>query len=89
MGYLGRSSNWLPGIPIIGILDGDLTGSGDVARTIQFTATAPEVSATGKAKMYVMHILGDGTAEGKDGHNYSVGTVSENVLQVCDTSGCP
>ena len=71
---------------IIGTLTSDLSGSGDVARTIQFTATAPDVT---NAKMYVMHILADGTADGEFGTNFTIGPISETVLQVCPTSGCP
>ncbi len=71
---------------IIGTLSNDLTGSGDVARTIQFTATAPDVT---NAKMYVMHILADGIATGSSSNNYTIGPLSESVLQVCPTSGCP
>ncbi len=71
---------------IIGTLTSDLSGSGDVARTIQFTATAPNVS---DAKMYVMHILADGTAKGDQSPDYTIGPIAETVLQVCPTSGCP
>jgi len=71
---------------IIGTLASDLSGSGDVARTIQFTATAPDVTS---AKMYLMHILADGTAEGEFGTNFTIGPIAETVLQVCPTSGCP
>jgi len=74
---------------IIGTLittDPPFTGAGDDARTIQFTATAPDVS---KAKMYVMHILADGSARGDAGHDYSIGALSEAILQVCPDTGCP
>ena len=62
------------------------------AKTITFTATAPEVSSIGKAKMYVMHILANGIATGDvSGENsiFTVGPIAEIVLQVCDISGCP
>jgi len=74
---------------LIGTLEFNIDGVTDDAKTIQFTATAPEVSAVGKAKMYVMHILGDGSARGEESHDYSIGAVAENVLQICDASGCP
>jgi len=56
------------------------------AKTIQFSATAPSVS---KAKMYVMHILADGTATGDSAGEFTIGPLAETVLQVCPTSGCP
>lgn len=69
---------------IIGILSSDLTSG---AKAIQFTATAPDVNS---AKMYVMHILGDGTVKGKDSNDYSMGSISEAILQVCPSdTGCP
>jgi len=68
---------------IIGVLSSDLNSD---SKAIQFTATAPDVI---NAKMYVMHILGDGTVKGKDSNDYSMGSISEAVLQVCPTSGCP
>lgn len=57
-------------------------------RTIQFSATAPSVTA---AKMYVMHILADGKATGdsSQGDDFTAGPIAETVLQVCPTSGCP
>ena len=61
----------------------------DDARTIQFDATAPSVSS---AKMYIMYILADGTATGLPAFgpgNYALGPLSESVLQVCPSSGCP
>ncbi len=70
---------------IIGTLTSDLSGSAGVARTIQFTAIAPDVTST---KMYVMYILADGTATGESSNNYTIGPLAETVLQVCDTSGC-
>jgi len=77
---------------LIGTLILPLTGdipSNDDAKTIQFTATAPDVS---KAKMYVMHILGDGTATGQNATgtgNYAIGPIAEAVIQVCPTTGGP
>jgi len=45
------------------------------------------------AKMYVMHILADGTAEGDSNktppEDFVVGPLAQTVLQVCPTSGCP
>jgi len=70
---------------IIGSLSSNLSG-GSGAKTIQFTATAPNIST---AKMYVMYILADGTATGTGGSNYAIGPLAETVLQVCPTSGCP
>ena len=59
----------------------------DEAKTIKFTATAPSVLS---AKMYVMHILADGTATGDSVSGvFTVGPIAESVLQVCPTSGCP
>jgi len=71
---------------IIGKLLADLSGDSGIAKTIQFTATAPNVSFT---KMYVMHILADGEADGILGNDYNIGPLAETVLQVCPTSGCP
>ncbi|MCZ6581652.1 MAG: hypothetical protein O6761_00555, partial [Thaumarchaeota archaeon] len=69
---------------------GTLTNSIDEhseAKTITFTATAPSVA---KTKLYVMHILGHGTATGDSVAGiFTVGPISETVLQVCPTSGCP
>ena len=70
---------------------GDLINSIDEhseAKTITFTATAPAVT---NAKMYVMHLLAHGTATGdvSGGSDFTVGPLSEAVLQVCPTSGCP
>jgi len=56
------------------------------AKSIEFSATAPSVS---KAKMYVMHILADGTATGTNSNQFTIGPLAEAVLQVCPTSGCP
>jgi len=71
---------------IVGALSGEIDQWND-AKTIKFSATAPFVSS---AKMYVMHILADGTAEGdKVGMIFTVGPIAESVLQVCPTSGCP
>ena len=70
---------------IIGSLSSNLSG-GSGAKTIEFTATAPNIST---AKMYVMYILADGTASGSGSSNYAIGPLAETVLQVCPTSGCP
>jgi len=56
------------------------------AKTIQFSATAPSIL---KAKMYVMHILADGTSTGNSDDDFTIGPIAETVLQVCPTSGCP
>ena len=57
------------------------------ARTIKFSLTAPEVTTP---KMYIMHILADGTATGQSGPPaFTIGPISEAVLQVCPTGGCP
>lgn len=66
---------------IVGTLDNNLDNG---ALYIQFTAKAPSVSST---KMYVFHILGTGTSTPDP--DYSIGPVSETVVQVCPTSGCP
>lgn len=58
----------------------DIIGNGD-ARTIQFRSTAPAVTST---QMYVMYVLG----EGETGNNFSIGPLSEIILQVCPTTGC-
>jgi len=56
------------------------------ARVIKFYATAPAVAST---KMYVMHILADGTATGDSPSGvFTVGPIAETVLQVCPTTGC-
>ncbi len=74
---------------IIGSLNAGINTQTD-SKTITFTATAPSVQ---KAKMYVMHILASGTATGKLSGGatgtFTVGPISESVLQVCPTSGCP
>jgi len=71
---------------IVGQLDSGINVRTD-ARIIQFKATAPDVIG---AKMYVMHILADGTATGDSPSGvFTVGPIAETVLQVCPTSGCP
>ena len=58
----------------------------DEARIIKFKATAPAVLST---KMYIMHILADGTATGDSVSGvFTVGPIAETVLQVCPTTGC-
>jgi hypothetical protein len=54
-------------------LTGTLTGT---PSSIQFTMTAPVVTVP---KLYLLHVLGDGTSEG---NTYTVGPVSENVIVV-------
>jgi len=56
----------------------------DEARIIKFYATAPAVTST---KMYVMHILADGTVTGLSGTE-AIGPIAEVILQVCPTTGC-
>ena len=70
---------------IVGELSGEIDEWSD-AKTIKFSATAPLVSS---AKMYIMYILADGTAEGSGASDFTVGPIAETVLQVCPTSGCP
>ncbi len=60
---------------LVGVLNGDLTGAGGIARTIKFTATAPTVSDT---QMYVMYVLAEGDVSGA----FQVGPLAEIVLQV-------
>jgi len=71
---------------IIGVLEDPLDGDDDITATIRFSATAPIITT---AKMYVMHILADGTATGLGGSDFTIGPISESVLQVCPTTGCP
>jgi len=69
---------------LIGELDSDLNAG---ARSFTFTATPPDIS---KAKLYVMHILADGTATGDSPpEDFSIGPIAETVLQVCPDTGCP
>ncbi len=71
---------------IVGELTSDIDTQSQ-ARIIQFHATAPAVTNT---KMYVMHILADGTATGDSQSGVlTVGPIAETVLQVCPTTGCP
>jgi len=67
---------------IVGVLNSDIDEP-DEARVIKFYAVAPSITST---KMYVMHILADGTATGEDG-TFSIGPIAEAVLQVCPSSG--
>lgn len=60
---------------IVGVLNGDITGAGGIARTIKFTAQAPPISDT---QMYVMYILADGDVN----NQYPIGPLVEAVLQV-------
>ena len=61
---------------IVGTLNAALSGSGGVAQTIEFDVTAPTVT---DPQMYVMYILGDGTANGS---TLALGPLAEVVLQV-------
>jgi len=71
-------------VQIRGALSTFLNGG---AKTIKFSITAPEVTTP---KMYIMHILADGTATGKSGPPaFTIGPISEAVLQVCPLGGCP
>lgn len=60
---------------IMGVLSGDITGGGGVARTIQFTAKAPPIPDT---QMYVMYILADGDVN----NSFPIGPLAEIILQV-------
>jgi len=72
---------------IRGNLTSNLDGTGGIARTIQFTTVAPVVQ---DPKMYIFHILADGTADGKAGPpQFNIGPLAETVLQVCPSGGCP
>jgi len=68
---------------IVGQLD-SIINERDEAGIIQFKATAPTVTST---KMYIMHILGEGTVTGV-GVVSSMDPLAEIVLQVCPTTGC-
>jgi len=71
---------------ITGTLSNDIDGDDD-AKTIVFKVTAPVFE---KAKLYVMRILADGTATGSGGtSDFTVGPISETVLQICPAAGCP
>ncbi|QLH04556.1 hypothetical protein C5F49_03910 [Nitrosopumilus oxyclinae] len=60
---------------IIGITSSNLGTSSNVADTIQFSARAPNIT---NDQMYVMYVL----AQGQTDNNFSVGPLSEIVLQV-------
>lgn len=64
---------------IIGDLSSDLTGDDDNGRTIQFNVTAPTVSST---QMYVMYLLADGKVEAAGEPDFTIGPLSEIILQV-------
>jgi len=72
---------------IVGNLTNPMTWTSG-PKTIQFSAVAPVVT---NAKMYVMHILADGLADGKSGPagGFTVGPIAEAVIQVCPTTGGP
>jgi len=57
---------------LIGTLSIDLD---DIARSITFSAKAPDISTP---KLYVMHVL----ANGKTANNFDIGPLAEIVLQV-------
>ncbi|CAD6521329.1 conserved hypothetical protein [metagenome] len=60
---------------IIGVLSSDLGDAGNQADTIQFSAKAPNITYD---QMYVMYVL----AQGQTANNFSIGPLSEIVLQV-------
>jgi hypothetical protein len=60
---------------IIGVTNSNLGSATYVADTLQFKATAPIV---GYDQMYVMYVL----AQGQTDHIFSIGPLSEIVLQV-------
>ncbi len=66
---------------IVGDLINNLNGVSNLGKTIQFSAVAPNVTST---KMYLMYIL----ADGETGNDFTIGPLSETVLQVCPISGC-
>ncbi len=69
---------------IVGKLDSAIDERNE-AKIIKFYATAPAVTST---KMYVMHILADGISTGDSTSGvFTVGPISETVLQVCPSSG--
>ena len=68
---------------IVGELDANLSNGGQY---ITFSMMAP-FNTGSNAKMYVFHILGSGTTI--DAPIYSVGPISETIIQVCPTSGGP
>lgn len=77
---------------IIGTLDVGgatlgLTGAGaNVERTITFDATAPTLT-NGIPKIYVMHVLASGHTD--VANFFPIGPLSESIIEVCPTSGCP
>ena len=68
---------------IVGNLTAALDGD---AKTIQFSSVAPTIT---DPKMYLMYILANGFATGDGGPvgGFSIGPLSEVVLQVCPTTG--
>ncbi len=64
---------------IVGTLLSDITNGG---KRITFTAKAPSVS---EAKLYVFHSL----ANGLTADSFTVSPLSEIVVQVCTSTGCP
>jgi len=72
---------------IVGNLTNPMTWASG-PKTIQFSVVAPNVT---NAKLYVMHMLANGLADGKSGPagGFTVGPIAESILQVCPTSGGP
>jgi len=68
---------------IVGELDANLSNGGQY---ITFSMKAP-FNTGSNAKMYVFHILGSGTTI--NAPIYSIGPISETIIQVCPTSGGP
>ncbi len=60
---------------IVGVTSSDLGSATNVADTVQFSARAPNVT---NDQMYVMYVL----AQGQTAHAFSIGPLSEIVLQV-------
>jgi len=77
-GFVGTPSITIFGdgsTQIVGITSSDLGTSSNVADTIQFSARAPNIT---NDQMYVMYVL----AQGQTDHAFSIGPLSEIVLQV-------
>ena len=64
---------------ITGDLISNLSGAGNVGASIQFNATAPDVSTT---QMYVMYILANGNTTASGEPDFAVSALSEVILQV-------
>jgi hypothetical protein len=77
-GFVGTPSITIFGdgsTQIVGVTSSDLGTSSNVADTIQFSARAPNIA---NDQMYVMYVL----AQGQTDHAFSIGPLSEIVLQV-------